>query len=103
MERRYPYCDYELLPRTPWKYALASGELEAEEREGDAIPFSSRHPRRTLRAVLVPISWDFEDGFDSVCAKRPESAEPVGEPVSLSLFPYGCAKLRLTEMPLVKK
>ncbi len=103
VERRYPYCDYELLPRTPWKYALASGELEAEEREGDAIPFSSRHPRRTLRAVLVPISWDFEDGFDSVCAKRPESAEPVGEPVSLSLFPYGCAKLRLTEMPLVKK
>lgn len=69
----------------PLKYALASGELEAEEREGDAIPFSSRHPRRTLRAVLVPISWDFEDGFDSVCAKRPESAERWGNRFP---FPY---------------
>ena len=32
----------------------------------------------------------------------PKSRKPKGEPISVELYPYGCAKLRMTEMPLIK-
>jgi len=43
-----------------------------------------------------------EEGFETVCAKVPESREPIGEAREINLYPYGCAKLRMTELPLIK-
>ena len=52
---------------------------------------------------MQKIDWGFEDGYDDVCAKIPESTFPIGEIEEKTLYPYGCAKLRVTEIPFVKK
>ncbi len=102
VERKYPYCDYELIPAGPWNYgwrSISEGPVFHGVKE---IPFSSEKPPLTLRAGMCPIAWDWEDGYDSVCAKLP-GKEILGEDENLTLVPYGCAKLRMTEMPLVER
>ena len=103
MERRFPYCDYELVPQSAWNYGFAGTDFSVNERDGDDIPFSSKHPRLTINASMSPIRWGYEDGFTTVAAKYPHSKKPLAAPVSIELFPYGCAKLRMTEMPMVSK
>ncbi len=102
VERKLPYCDYEYIGESDWQYGIAGNELNLEYREGDDCPFSSEHPRVVLKANLVPVNWGYEDGYDTVCAKKPADTRPVGEVVEKELYPYGCAKLRMTEMPLKK-
>lgn len=99
VERRFPYCDYELLPQSEWRYGFDGGPLTVCLQEGDEIPFSSICPSVTLKAGLCPVEWEFADGYDSVCAKMPVSASAAGRAEEMQLYPYGCAKLRMTEMP----
>ena len=101
VKRKYPYCDYEYIPKSEWSYALSSPIFEAEEREVADVPFSSQNPPVVLTAEVKPICWGLEDGYESVCAKVPESRTPMGEAKKIELYPYGCAKLRITELPLV--
>jgi len=101
VERKFPYCDYEYKPLSPWEYAFAADELTVCRQEIGEYPFSSEHPPVVLQTMLKPIAWGLEDGFDSVCAKTPQSREPLGEAEDLLLYPYGCAKLRMTELPKI--
>ena len=55
-----------------------------------------------VRAHVNKIDWGFEDGYDTVCAKMPQSRVPIGQIEEILLYPYGCAKLRMTELPLVQ-
>ena len=100
VERRFPYCDYEYIGKSPWKYAFASRKFTVERGEVNDVPFSSEHPAVVLRTRMQPIRWDFEDGYETVCAKTPGEIEMLGEEREMLLYPYGCAKLRMTEMPL---
>ena len=102
VERKFPYCDYELIPTSHWAYAYCRSPLKLVKREVSDIPFSESHPPVTVSAKAAPIDWGYEDGYDAVCAKKPVSQKPVAEPVTLELIPYGCAKLRMTELPLIK-
>lgn len=102
MERKFPYCDYELKGTSGWQYGLCEAENKPVFSNLGDTPFSSSEPPLTLRAKLCRIDWDYEDGYDTVCAKAPEDTTPVAEPEELLLVPYGCAKLRITEMPLLK-
>jgi hypothetical protein len=99
--RAFPYCDYEYLPTSEWSYALASDELKVEHRKIASIPFSSVEPAVVVKAKVVPISWGYEEGYDSVCAKTPNSTVPTGEEREIELYPYGNSKLRITEMPKI--
>ena len=101
VERKFPYCDYEYIPESEWSFAFASDELTRESREVAHIPFSSEKPPVVLRATVKPIDWGLADGYDTVCAKVPESTEPRGEEQKIELYPYGCAKLRMTELPII--
>lgn len=101
VERKYPYCDYEYLPQSAWNYAYASPFLSCERRTVSDTPFSSEQPPVVLKAELQQISWGLEEGFDMVCAKVPESRTPLSGVEEIALYPYGCAKLRMTEMPLI--
>lgn len=100
VKRRFPYCDYELLPQSAWRYGFGGGPLTVCMQEGDGVPFSSVSPTVTLKAGLCPVEWDFADGYDSVCAVMPVSGRATGGVEEMQLYPYGCAKLRMTEMPL---
>ena len=101
--RKFPYCDYELLPHSEWRYGFASKDFEVVEEKGDDIPFSSKAPRLTLRTKLSRVDWDYADGYDSVADRAPKSTAALSAPEDAALYPYGCAKLRMTEMPLVRE
>ena len=103
VERKYPYCDYEYIGRSEWRYGFTGKELNAEEQNVNEIPFSSEHPPVTISTTVQPIEWDYEDGFETVCAKLPTDTKPLDNEVRVQLYPYGCAKLRMTQMPFVEK
>lgn len=103
VERKFPYCDYELIPKSNWNYAFCSEELLLKTNEISSIPFSSKNPPVTIKTSLQPIDWGFEERYDTVCAKIPHSTEPISDAVEMELVPYGCAKLRMTELPLNNK
>ena len=102
VERKFPYCDYELVPQSAWNYGFAGKQAQVCEKEGDGIPFSSENPRLTLKMPMSQVAWDFADGFTTVSAEQPLSNKALTPPEELELYPYGCAKLRMTEMPLVR-
>lgn len=102
VERKFPYCDYDIRGKSDWNYAFASRSLKLEMREMDGeYPFSSKHPPAVVFAEGCHVDWGFAEGYETVCAKVPESRKPLDEPQGLELYPYGCAKLRMTELPLV--
>ena len=101
VERSFPYCDYEYFPTSEWSFALCSDELEVERRDISKYPFSSTEPAVVIKTRVVPIDWGYEDGYNSVCAKVPNSTEPIGEVRRIELYPYGNAKLRVTEIPKI--
>lgn len=103
VERKYPYCDYEYLADSSWSYGYADAALSLIPCEIADIPFSSQQPPVMLRANVQEIDWGLEDGYKSVCAKVPQSRVPLGQPQSVLLYPYGCAKLRMTELPLLSE
>ncbi len=101
VERKFPYCDYELVPVSSWNYAYIRTDLETIERDVGTVPFSSLEPPVSIKAQVKKIDWGFEDGYDTVCAKIPNSTDPVSGQEEIELSPYGCAKLRMTELPLL--
>ena len=103
VERKYPYCDYEYYPDTDWNYGYADSVLTTENRILSDTPFSSVNPPVVIKAKVKKINWGYADGYDTVCAKIPESREGMGEAEEVELYPYGCAKLRMTELPFVKE
>lgn len=101
VERKFPYCDYEYIPKSDWNYAFSSLELKLNQKNLSDIPFSSENPPVTLTAKLRKIPWGLEERYEHVCAKLPESRMPISDEEEIELYPYGCAKLRMTEMPMV--
>lgn len=100
--RKFPYCDYEYIPVSAWNYAYCDTELSLENKEISDIPFSSEHPPVIIRTKVRKIPWGLEDGYETVCAKVPCSREPISNSSEeIELYPYGCAKLRMTELPLI--
>ena len=102
VERKFPYCDYEYIPASEWNYAYCGTDFKLEKRGVGNIPFSSQNPPVVVKAYVKQIDWGFEDGYETVCAKEPLSRTPIGEKQEIALYPYGCAKLRMTELPIVE-
>lgn len=99
VERIFPYCDYEIYPTSKWNWAFASDEFAVCEQEIVDYPFSSEHPPLILKAKMVEIDWGMEKGYNDLCAKVPHDRTPLSEPTEVTLKPYGCTNLRMTEMP----
>lgn len=101
--RKYPYCDYELLPKSDCNYGFSSEDVSIKINEVSDIPFSANNPPIAIKAKLQKIDWGFEERYDSFCAKKTRLVEPISIEQQMELIPYGCAKLRITELPFVKK
>lgn len=102
VERKHPYCDYELIPQSAWNYGFAGSQLVLCEQDVDAVPFSSSHPPLVIRCAMAKVDWPLADGYDSVPATHPAPQKAISQPEEQTLIPYGCAKLRMTEMPLLR-
>ena len=102
VERKFPYCDYEYLPRSDWNYAFSGGSFSVEFKGVGDVPFSSSAPPVTVSADMQKIKWGHRRMFKYICAKTPKSTAPISKSEKIELYPYGCAKLRMTEMPIIK-
>lgn len=102
VQRKFPYCDYEYVGKTPWNYGFTSDQLEVIRHAVDDVPFSSVNPPVTVKTKAAKIEWGLADGYETVCAKVPENSVPISDEEEIILYPYGCAKLRMTELPLLE-
>lgn len=101
-----PHNDFEVLPTTPWNYAVAldavapESSFRFEELPVGDCPFDPAAPpmRAFVKGRLLP-GWGIEH---NAAAPPPQSPVTSEEPVTeMELIPYGCAKLRITEFPVL--
>lgn len=103
VERKFPYCDYQFIPKTPWNYGYSDTDFEIKHNEIGKYPFSQENPPITIKANMQQINWGLKSPYKSVARKTPKSTKPISDIQEIELCPYGCAKLRMTEMPILNK
>jgi hypothetical protein len=102
---RAPAKDWELHPTTPWNYALAidpsavADRVQVREKPVGPAPFSidGAPIELTVPGRRVP-GWDLVEGSADAPPRSPVRSEAPIE--SLTLIPYGAAKLRITAFPI---
>ena len=104
--REPPHADWEVRPTIPWNYALAldprdpAAGVAFEERPLGDRPFSPEGAPvvATVKGRKVP--WALRHGWADETPRSPvRSAEPEE---TLTLIPYGCTNLRITEFPVLE-
>ena len=106
LDGKPPQVTYQVLPKTPWNYALSLDEkqpaasIRFENLPISEVPFSATRPpvKAFVQGKLLP-AWKLERDAAAEPPKSPvESDQPLTE---LTLIPYGCARLRITEFPVL--
>ena len=96
-------ADWQVFPSTAWNYALSLKEdsmqaLTVEEHPLGGAPFSLAGTPVTVRVTARRIaSWRAEDGVANPVPQSPALSEEAEE--TITLVPYGAAKLRITAFP----
>ena len=103
VERKFPYCDYEIYRKSDWNYAFADNNFDLVEGEQQKTAFSEHNPMLRIKAKMQKIDWGYEKGFTNLCAKFPSSLNKIGEVEDVLLQPYGTTTLRMTEMPIISQ
>ena len=103
VERKFPYCDYQFIPKSDWNYGFADDSFEVSFNGVGDIPFSQKNPPVTLKVNMQKINWGLKFPYRSIARKTPKSTNPISDVQKTLLCPYGCARLRMTEMPRLDK
>jgi hypothetical protein len=97
-------ADWQIQPARAWNYAVKLGECDATAAEQplSSTPFDVNHPPVTLKVKgkLLP-QWSMAENS---AAPVPDSPVDSSHPLqSLTLVPYGAAKLRITAFPYLQQ
>ncbi len=99
-------ADWQAFPTRPWNYALtpdaaAPGSITVEESAVGPVPFAAKATPVTLslKARKLP-KWEALDGVAAAVPQSPVASTEAEE--TITLIPYGAAKLRITAFPQLK-
>lgn len=104
--RELPHGDFEVRPTTPWNYGLLINEAKPqtsvvfEEQPVGEKPFSPQGAGMAakVKGRKLP-GWKLAHGWAEEIPPEPQSSkEPIEE---LTLIPYGCTNIRVTEFPRI--
>jgi hypothetical protein len=99
-----PAADWEVHPTTPWNYAIKTDvkSMKVTERPVSEYPFSPDGAPLEIRAQARKLpQWGMENAS---AAPPPSSPVTSAEPLeTITLVPYGAAKLRITLFPVLAK
>ena len=103
VERKFPYCDWEVRPTTEWQYAFDFTDTDeitvhAAEDVGD-VPFAPENAPCWLEVPVSQINWGYEPLSGIVAREHPLCAMPIGPRKTVRFLPYGSTNIRLTELP----
>ncbi len=115
--------DWEIDPKSPWNYGLLldpvnigrglnvtenkvtdypfadNGDMVWSAETGKYVTFNEDAPLIvTARGIRIP-EWQLKENSADVPPLSP--VKPQGDPEVITLVPYGCAKLRITEFPVM--
>ena len=98
VERKFPYCDYEMFPASKWNFGFCDENFEVIFDSLSDIPFSIEHPPIKIKTKMVSVPWQKKG---EICAISPSKRIALSKPTDVFLQPYGCTNLRMTEMPYI--
>lgn len=101
VERKFPYCDYSIMPAETWGWAFSEVSSDLEFNTIDSYPFSRKNHAITVNARLATINWGTTENQPNVCRAVPLETKPISY-IDKKLVPYGATNLRLTAMPKIK-
>jgi hypothetical protein len=95
-----PAADWEVFPTTPWNYALMPQSFEVKEKPLGRQPFSvdGSPVEIAAKARRLP-AWQAVDDSAGPLPVSPVASRQPEE--TITLIPYGAAKLRITAFPWI--
>ncbi len=101
VERKFPYCDYNILPTEEWGLAFTDAEFKLHVEGIQDYPFSRKNPPMMVETKMAVIHWGTEENQPNVCRATPLERTPI-KVIDKKLVPYGATTLRMTAMPKIK-
>ena len=95
--------DYYIFPESSWNYALAASlSCQVEEEEVSDVPFSKEHAPVRLKVSARRLEeWREQNGDAREIPESPVTER--GEEETVTLLPFGCTKLRVSQFPYYGK